>query len=154
MNPAINAARGVALVALLAGAVVIACGTNAPSSIVSFDAAPEGAVPDLCKGQDAGAVPQDGGGYCCPVLIIATHWCSGNFPLGGWSADQSGCCKRGAPTDTAYVATVDSHGCGLLVVDPDEHHCCNCPCTFQPSTCSDYDAAAALDASQDAPDAE
>ncbi len=129
--------------------LVFACGTTTP--LIEPDGSADGAVAvDSCRWPDAGATPHDGGGYCCPVNLGATHWCNGPA-VGRWVLNPA-CCDSSGWEDQAYLPGVDGHGCPILVPDNDEHHCCNCLCAFHPESCSDYDASS-VDASTDAPDA-
>lgn len=136
-----------ALAAISLFALLAACGTSTP--VVEADANAEAApIPNDCH-SDSGATPQEGGGYCCPVILYAGHWCNGP-PVGGWVLDPA-CCSTRSWEDQAYVPGVDGHGCPILVPDNDEHHCCNCPCAFHAESCSDYEGGSP-DSSADAQD--
>jgi hypothetical protein len=101
------------LVVVLGGAVFGgACGTTS-STGSGFDAGP-----DLCHGQDSGAVVAQGGGYCCP--IFASN-CNGP-PSGGWAQTAQECCNRSAKPDLGFTQATDSHGCPYLIEDPT--YCC------------------------------
>jgi hypothetical protein len=127
----IQLSLGLILVATV-GATVVCCTDSGASKDAGVDSL------SGCS-RDSGATPQSGGGFCCPVLISATHACNGP-PVGGWVPRADSCCPNRRP-DMAYVASVDDGGCAVLVSDLDPQHACRSPPTFDAAEPADADAA-------------